>query len=52
VREDPLLGHALISLAGTIDQIEARVLGDTLHSGDPLARRLIDATSQYLAAGI
>jgi glucokinase len=52
VRENPKLGHALISLAGTIDQIDARVLGDALRSGDPLARRLIDATSQYLAAGL
>ena len=52
VREDLLLGRALTSLAGTIDQIDARVLGAALRSGDPLARKLIDETSQYLSAGI
>ena len=52
VREDLLLGRALTSLAGTIDQIDARVLGAALRSGDPLACKLIDETSQYLSAGI
>jgi glucokinase len=52
VREDLLLGRALTSLAGTINQIDARVLGAALRSGDPLARKLIDETSQYLSAGI
>jgi glucokinase len=52
VREDPVSGQTLIRLAGTIDQINARILGESFRSGDLLARRLIDETSQYLAAGI
>lgn len=52
VRKDLVLGQSLIRLAGTIDQIDARVLAEALRSGDAFAGKVIDETGQYLAAGI
>ena len=52
VRKDSAAGQTLIRLAGAMDKIDARVLGDALRSGDLLARKLIDETGAYLAAGI
>jgi glucokinase len=52
VRQDPVSGQSLIRLAGTIDKIDARILAKALRSGDTFASKLINETSQYLAAGI
>ena len=52
VRQDLVSGRSLIRLAGSIDKVDARVLAEALRSGDACARKVIDETSQYLAAGI
>ncbi len=44
-------GHRLISLAGGVEQISAATVAQGYDVGDPLARRLVDQTAQYLAAG-
>jgi|SRR5689334_19473157 len=50
--QDPVSAQSLIRLAGTIDTIDARVLAEARRSGDTFAGKVIDETSQYLAAGI
>lgn len=49
---DPKEGQVLISLAGSIDTITAATVTKAYNLGIPLARRIVQETSQYLAAGI
>ena len=45
-------GRQLISLAGTIENITAKTVGDAYYKKDPLSVQLIEETIQYLAAGV
>ena len=51
-KSDPKNGKQLISLAGTIENITAKTVGDAYYEKDPLSIQLIEETIQYLAAGI
>ncbi len=52
VRADPQAGQRLVALAGDIQQISAATLTRASGEGDPLSRRLLEETAQYLAAGV
>jgi len=52
VRADPKGGQTLVTLAGNIKHISAATVSQAYAGGDPLARRLVEETAQYLAAGI
>lgn len=52
VRATPQNGKQLISLAGTIENITAKTVGDAYYEKDPLSVQLIEETIQYLAAGV
>jgi glucokinase len=52
VRADPAMGTPLSTLAGGVDQITAFSVSQAYRGGDALARRLVDETARYLAAGI
>lgn len=52
IRTDPEKGHCLVSLAGSIENVTAAYVGRAYHEGDLLAKRLIEETGQYLAAGV
>jgi len=52
VRADPQAGQRLVALAGDIKQISAATVSQACSDGDPLARRLVEETAQYLAAGV
>ena len=52
VRADPQAGQRLVALAGDIKQISAATVSQACGDGDPLARRLVEETAQYLAAGV
>lgn len=52
VRADAVAGASLVSAAGGIENITAKVVGGTSQKGDPLARRLMDETAAYLGSGI
>lgn len=52
VRVNTQNGKQLISLAGTIENITAKTVGDAYYKKDPLSIQLIEETIQYLAAGI
>ena len=49
---EPLAAEAILSLAGTIEGITAVHVSQAFHDGDLLAKRLIEETGQYLAAGL
>jgi len=51
VRANPQNGKQLISLAGAIENIAAKTVGDAYYKKDPLSIQLIGETIQYLAAG-
>ena len=51
-RVDPKAGQQLVILAGSIQQISATTVTQAYTSGDPLSRRLVEETAQYLAAGL
>jgi len=51
VRANPQNGKQLISLAGAIENITAKTVGDAYYKKDPLSIQLIGETIQYLAAG-
>jgi glucokinase len=44
-------GHRLVTLAGSVEQISAATVAQGYDVGDPLARRLVEETALYLAAG-
>ncbi len=52
VRADPQAGQRLVALAGDIKQISAATVSQACGDGDRLARRLVEETAQYLAAGV
>jgi len=52
VRADPRAGQLLTSLAGSIEKITAATVSQAYHKGDQLARRLVEETGVYLAAGV
>jgi glucokinase len=52
VRANPKNGKQLISLAGAIENITAKTVGEAYYTKDPLSVQLIEETIQYLAAGI
>lgn len=52
VRTDPKTGQTLATLAGSIQHISATTVSQAYTDGDPLARRLVGETAQYLAAGL
>ena len=52
VRTDPEEGKYLISLAGNVEEISAKIVSQAYRRGDTLAEKLIEETGQYLAAGM
>lgn len=52
VRNDPKAGKALITLAGSIENISAATVTEANANGDPLAQRMVEETAQFLAAGL
>ena len=52
IRANSQNGRQLISLAGTIENITAKTVGDAYYKKDPLSVQLIEETIQYLAAGV
>jgi len=52
VHVDPQAGQRLVALAGGIQQISAATVSQACSNGDPLACRLVEETSHYLAAGV
>lgn len=52
VRADPQAGQRLVALVGGIQQISAATVSQACSDGDPLARRLVEETARYLAAGV
>lgn len=52
VRQHPKAGQPLLDLAGNLDAITGRTVNEALEQDDALARRLTDATSRYLGAGM
>jgi len=49
---DPEAGRYLVSLGGTFEKVTAATIALGYRKGDPLARRLIEETGYYLAAGL
>jgi len=49
---DPKKGERLKSLAGGVENITSTTAGQAYHDGDPMAKRLIEETGRYLAAGV
>jgi len=45
-------GQCLVSLAGSVEKITAATVSRAYHEGDLLARRLVENTGRYLAAGV
>ena len=52
VHADPKAGQTLVTLAGGIQHISAATVSRAYTDGDSLARRLVEETAQYLAAGV
>jgi len=52
VIKEPDEGSALLALAGTVENILGITVSQAFHDGDPLARRIVKETGDYLAAGI
>jgi glucokinase len=51
-RADPGAGEGLIARAGTLGGITAETVAEAAQGGDPLARRLLRETSEFLGAGL
>lgn len=49
VQSEPELGRPIIELAGSIGQISALTVTQAYANGEPLARRIVEETAQYLA---
>jgi glucokinase len=52
VNNEPEEGQQLASLAGSVEKITAATVSEAYRQGDPLARRLVEETGRYLAAGV
>ena len=52
VRTAPKEGQPLVSLAGSIQKVTADTVSRAYREGDLLARRLVEETGRYLAAGV
>ncbi|MGK7311030.1 MAG: ROK family protein [Candidatus Longimicrobiales bacterium M2_2A_002] len=52
VGEDPAAGAGMLERAGALDEITAETVHEARADGDPLARRLVDQTADFLAAGM
>jgi glucokinase len=52
MEEDPQSGRLLVSLAAGEEKVSASTVSQAYVLGDPLARRLVEDTAKYLAAGI
>ncbi len=52
VNNAPKKGQRLISLAGSVEKITAATVSRAYYEGDVLARRLVEETGRYLAAGV
>ena len=52
VRAHPGDGKRLVALAGRIQDISAATVTQAYSDGDPLAHRLVEETTQYLASGV
>jgi len=52
VRAAPKEGHQLVSLAGSAEKVTAATVSRAYRMGDLLARRLVEETGRYLAAGV
>jgi glucokinase len=52
VRADPAAGAALLRLAGgQAEAVDARLVAQAAHDGDPLAKHLVDEVAEALVAG-
>ncbi|MFQ5987783.1 MAG: ROK family protein, partial [Dehalococcoidia bacterium] len=52
VSANPGEGEALMSLAGNVGNITAATVSQASRQNDPLAKRLVEETGQYLGAGV
>ncbi len=52
VNNEPKKGQHLTSLAGSVEKIMAATVSRAYREGDVLARRLVEDTGRYLAAGV
>ncbi|UCC59104.1 MAG: ROK family protein [Candidatus Bathyarchaeum sp.] len=52
VNNEPKEGQQLTSLAGSVEKITAATVSQAYRQGDSLARRLVEETGRYLAAGV
>ncbi|UCE19650.1 MAG: ROK family protein [Gemmatimonadota bacterium] len=52
VQQDEKQGQTILSKAGSIEEITAKVVGEAYHERDPLAIRIIEEAGHYLAAGV
>jgi glucokinase len=52
IRDSPKEGQLLVSLAGSIENVSAEHVGAAFHEDDLLAKRLVEKTGRYLAAGV
>lgn len=52
IRTNPKEGKNLLSMAGSIEKITAAIIGEAYNKGDLLARKLVEDTGKYLAAGV
>lgn len=52
IKQDAAAGAYLLSMAdGKLDHVSAKIVGEAMHDGDPLAVRLIDDAARALSAG-
>ncbi len=51
VKENPVEGEFLLSLAGTVEKVSSATVAQAFHEKDSLAELLVDQTGKYLAAG-
>ncbi|HUK91267.1 MAG TPA: ROK family protein [Blastocatellia bacterium] len=52
VIKNPEAGFAMVSRAGSVDNIVGATVSEAYHAGDLLAREIVKETGDYLAAGI
>lgn len=52
VRAAPKEGHFLVSLAGSVEKVTSVTVGNAYHEGDLLAKKLVEETGRFLAAGV
>lgn len=52
VHADPQNGKQMISLAGSVEEVTAKTVTQAYREEDALAKKLVEETGQYLAAGV